>query len=314
MPSDSDLPWVLAGLVSAARSLGQFERAAQLLGAANGIALGAKRNSHDIANFDLSVAAVAGVRDRLGETAFAKAWAVGHAMTPAQVIAYALEGRPLEASAAGRADELETAPAVRPSRAEPLNARELEALRLVASGLSNREIPRTVVPDGEHGQVVSQGHLRQTPGRQPRPGGRPRPGAGRYRKNIKSSRSSLIGKPVRYGSTRRFLVPCQCHLEPLSLALPPLRDTTPKIEKRFTRRAQSTQTSSEEKNGEKHFRLFVARPGSWTLLANPASPRPTFGWRSLSINKTMERGIRVAVFSLSPFKSNGERGLGGEAG
>jgi DNA-binding CsgD family transcriptional regulator len=142
MPSHTYLPWILAGLVSVARSLRQLERAARLLGAANGVVLGTKRNSHDIANFDLGPTAVAAVRDQLGENAFGEAWAAGNAMTPAQIVVYALEDRNtrMEMSAHAQADHSELVLPASPSRTVPLNSRELEILSLVANGLSNREI------------------------------------------------------------------------------------------------------------------------------------------------------------------------------
>lgn len=136
------LSWVVAGLVSVAISLGQPERAARLLGAANRIGLDAKRNSPDVNNFGSGVAAVAAVRDQLGETAFAEAWAAGNVMTPAQIIAYALQGRTttVALSAIEHANHPDTLHPASQSLPEPLNARELEVLSLVASGLSNREI------------------------------------------------------------------------------------------------------------------------------------------------------------------------------
>lgn len=136
MPDHTYLSWVLAGLVSVARSLRQLDRAAQLLGAANGLALGEKRNSHDIANFDLGTAAVAAVRDQLGDPAFTEAWAAGNAMTPDKIIAYALEGRtPPTEQANVQAKQ---------SLVETLTDRELEVLYLIAEGLSNRDIASTL--------------------------------------------------------------------------------------------------------------------------------------------------------------------------
>jgi ATP/maltotriose-dependent transcriptional regulator MalT len=64
------------------------------------------------------------VRAQFGAAAFTQAWAAGQAMSREQAIAYALEDH--AASTAVQAD--------------PLNARELEVLALVADGLSNREI------------------------------------------------------------------------------------------------------------------------------------------------------------------------------
>jgi predicted ATPase/DNA-binding CsgD family transcriptional regulator len=168
MPTPAYLPWVLAGLVSVARSLGQFERAAHLLGAAHGIAPGARHNSHDIANFDVGAAAVAAVRDQLGETAFAKAWAAGQAMTPTQIIAYVLERRTAPSPPSSGLSNREIVrqlfftastphkglPLVtnhtpvtvdagvqaRLPLVEALTDREFEVLRLIADGLSNQDI------------------------------------------------------------------------------------------------------------------------------------------------------------------------------
>ena len=143
------LSWVVIGLVCVARSLGQLERAAHLLGAANGIGLGEKRNSPDIANFGTGTAAIEEVRDQLGEPAFAEAWAAGRAMTPTQIIAYALDGgnTPREAALTERTDDSagHSRQAASLPLPELLKARELEVLRLLAAGFSNREIAQELV-------------------------------------------------------------------------------------------------------------------------------------------------------------------------
>jgi predicted ATPase/transcriptional regulator with XRE-family HTH domain len=88
-PGDPYLPDTLVTLVRITRGRGQFERAARLLGATNSIMLAFKRHdTSDIRNFDSEVAAL---RGQLGEAAFAEAWAAGKAMTPEQMIAYALD-------------------------------------------------------------------------------------------------------------------------------------------------------------------------------------------------------------------------------
>jgi predicted ATPase/DNA-binding XRE family transcriptional regulator len=87
LPRGWDLSYMFVGLASVTRSLGQPERAAQLLGIANGIALTFQHDAFDFPNFKQDVAEV---REQLGETAFAEAWAAGNAMTQRQAIVYAL--------------------------------------------------------------------------------------------------------------------------------------------------------------------------------------------------------------------------------
>jgi predicted ATPase/DNA-binding XRE family transcriptional regulator len=88
LPGHPRVSFILSGLAGVARAQGQSERAARLLGAANSdwLAQFAKLHS-EIIPFESDIAAV---RAQLGETAFAEAWAAGKAMTPAQIIAYAL--------------------------------------------------------------------------------------------------------------------------------------------------------------------------------------------------------------------------------
>jgi tetratricopeptide (TPR) repeat protein len=88
VPNHPRMPFVLAGLASAARARGQFERAVKLLGAANSSWLVKFAKLHpEIAPFESNVAAL---HDQLDETAFAATWEEGRAMTLDQVIAYAL--------------------------------------------------------------------------------------------------------------------------------------------------------------------------------------------------------------------------------
>jgi DNA-binding NarL/FixJ family response regulator len=76
----------------------------------------------------------AAVRAALGEARFAATWSAGHALPPLEVLAEAEHGMISAgpAAEAGRAGRSEA-----PYR---LTARELEVLRLVASGHTNREI------------------------------------------------------------------------------------------------------------------------------------------------------------------------------
>src|SRR5207247_705822 len=85
------------------------------------------------ASYERSVAAA---RDRLGEKAFAAAWAQGRTMTPEQALA--AEGQPL----------LPTPnPPARPAATYPdgLTAREVEVLRLLAQGLTDAQIAEQLV-------------------------------------------------------------------------------------------------------------------------------------------------------------------------
>ena len=143
----SYLSWVLVGLVSVAKSLGQLERATKLLGAANNIGIDAKRNSPDVANFGTGAEAIAAVRDQFGETAFAEAWEVGNAMTLAQIINYALEDSTSPIVETETIKKLSASDlAQSPNNASQLlGDRKLEILSLVAEGLSNREIAERLV-------------------------------------------------------------------------------------------------------------------------------------------------------------------------
>jgi predicted ATPase/DNA-binding CsgD family transcriptional regulator len=125
------LSMILGILSDFARFHGRLERAVTLMGAANSSNLvqHAKRSAAEIG----SDGRIEGLRNQLGETAFAEAWAVGNTMTRERAIAYALD-------TSTTPDGLETAQPAYQSLAEPLNQRELEILHLIADGLSNREI------------------------------------------------------------------------------------------------------------------------------------------------------------------------------
>ena len=114
---------------------GEHQSAARLMGAAEAlrefifVAVEPLDDDHD--------RRVERVRASLDEPTFAAGMAVGWLMTLEQAIAYALEAHTPPTEQAGKS---ETASPASPSLPEPLNARELEVLSLVASGLSNREI------------------------------------------------------------------------------------------------------------------------------------------------------------------------------
>src|SRR5262249_52335651 len=82
----------LVCLAAVALSEAQFERAARLLGSAEGLreAMGTPLALADRAEHDRTVAAtVAAAREALGEEAFAAAWAEGQAMPLEEAIEYA---------------------------------------------------------------------------------------------------------------------------------------------------------------------------------------------------------------------------------
>ena len=80
-------------------------------------------------------AALAAARAELGEAEFATAWREGQAMTTDQAVAYAL----VEDTAAKPADD------------NLLSPRELEVVRLVAHGLTNRLLPDAMYLSGPGG-------------------------------------------------------------------------------------------------------------------------------------------------------------------
>lgn len=118
-------------LGSSARYDEDLRRAVQLFGAADGLLNGisASLAPADRAEYDRNVATL---RFQLGEAAYAAAWAEGRAMTLEQAIAEARMPAPVDLPPPST---LRHQPLL-----EPLTDRELEALRLVAEGLSDRQI------------------------------------------------------------------------------------------------------------------------------------------------------------------------------
>jgi DNA-binding CsgD family transcriptional regulator/tetratricopeptide (TPR) repeat protein len=126
----------LEGLAQVAAGIGSAERAARLLGAAEALreAMGApappvERPSHE--------QAARAARDALGGAAFAAAWAAGRALGLEQAVAEALaddEARPPAPAPTARAGAPSSA------AADGLTPRELEVLRLLAAGRSNRQM------------------------------------------------------------------------------------------------------------------------------------------------------------------------------
>jgi predicted ATPase/DNA-binding CsgD family transcriptional regulator len=120
----------VAGIGGIAVAEGQLERAARLLGAVED----RFRNNETLSaiNYFNDVAMLHALRD---EDIFDRVWAEGKAMTMGQAVAYALQDQttpPAPSAAVGITDDA--------SPHHALKARELDVLRRVADGLSNREI------------------------------------------------------------------------------------------------------------------------------------------------------------------------------
>ena len=148
------LPRCLEGLAMVACRQGNFERAVHLFGAAEVLreAIHVPVTTAEHPDFDHSVAAA---RANLDEATFAAAWAEGRAMSLEQAATYATAAgsRQLEKDRpvpqAGK--ELAARPNASCKNPAGLTAREVEVLRLVAQGLSDRVVaemlgvsPRTI--------------------------------------------------------------------------------------------------------------------------------------------------------------------------
>jgi DNA-binding CsgD family transcriptional regulator len=136
-----------ADLISASfeQSLGDLDRAARLFGAATALreSIGSPLKEPYVPVHEQTVAAL---RKALGDNDFGSAWEEGRAMTADQVVAYVQE-----------APSVPTAPVREPKPATPfgLSNREMEVLKLFATGMSDREIADTLEPKVSHRTVTT---------------------------------------------------------------------------------------------------------------------------------------------------------------
>ncbi|NTU79059.1 MAG: LuxR family transcriptional regulator [Chloroflexales bacterium] len=133
----------LEGIARAAGARGHASRAARLLGAASVLreALGAPIAAADQPHHERTLTLV---RAQLGSAAFSAVWEAGRALLFDQAVALAREELPLAADTTTvplTAGSSQPAPATQLlSGPEMLTGREIEVLRLLAAGLSNKQI------------------------------------------------------------------------------------------------------------------------------------------------------------------------------
>lgn len=128
-----------------AAAQGDPTRATRLFGAATALreSIGARLKEPYVLGHEQNLAAV---RAALGEEAFTAAWDEGRSFTAGQAVAYAHEAPNLPAKPAASA---------RPDAAFGLSAREIEVLRLFATGMSDREIAGSLQPRVSHRTVTT---------------------------------------------------------------------------------------------------------------------------------------------------------------
>ncbi len=127
------------GLAAVASAEGEFARAARLYGAAEAIheAFGLSYSAYAVLDQTIFGRSIVAILMALGREAFGSAWAEGRRMPLELVIDYSLGRLALPAPASPKA--------VSGMEANPLTPREGEVAGLVAQGLANREIGKTLV-------------------------------------------------------------------------------------------------------------------------------------------------------------------------
>jgi len=135
----------LNGLAGVATVQGEPVRAAQMWGAAEALrsAVGVRIPPVEQTNYERLVTAT---RVRLGEKAFAHAWAEGHAMTPEQIfVTIERITMPVASIPAVLQTTAPMKPPLSPTYPNDLTAREVEVLQLLATGLTSAQIAEQLI-------------------------------------------------------------------------------------------------------------------------------------------------------------------------